>query len=235
VGYRGAKDYSVTFIIRLAPIKYVIQPDNIDEFDSSSIEFQLYTKPSARIESDNEKIIALARQIVGTETNPYRQAQLVHKWVSNNIKGPGEDYETALTTLEKRNGACGGHSFLFVALLRSLGIPARAVSGLHTGYGRYFIDGSFWDRTLYTHVWSEFYLPNYGWIQSDTSSGPQNFAEINEPRIVLSRGEDIELGHEFPSIAVPWFHIPHVDSFIGGDPKTQWPGDSLTLKVETVP
>lgn len=236
VGYRGAINYSITFYVDLAPIKYVINPNQISDYDKSSPEYQRYTQPSSRIESDNEIIIQLAKQIVGSETNPYKQARLIHAWVSNNIRGPGEDGETALSTLENLNGSCGGHSFLFVALLRSLGIPARDVGGLHTDYEGSFTDGSFWEHTLYTHVWSEFYLPNYGWIQSDTSGGLQNFAEINEHRIVLFHGEDIVLGHDFPSKTVPWFHIPHVDLMINeGDPRTQWPGDSLTLTVEKLP
>jgi len=235
VGYRGSTNYSITFNIDLAPIKYVINPNQISDYDKSSPEYQRYTQPSSRIESDSEIIIQLAKQIIGSETNPYKQARLIHAWVSKNIKGPGEDGETALSTLEKRRGACGGHSFLFVALLRSLGIPARDVSGLHTVYQGSFTNGSWLEHTLYTHVWSEIYLPGYGWIQSDTSAGEQNFAEINEPRIILSRGEDIELGHGYPLNKVPWFHIPHIDIIGNSDPKTQTVGDSLTLTVEKLP
>jgi hypothetical protein len=194
VKYSSAKDYSITFTIDLAPIKYVIDPDQIGEYDKENTEYQHYTQPSTRIESDNEIIIQLAKQIVGNETNPYKKARLIHQWVSENIIGPGNDAETALSVLESRGGGCSGHSSLFIALLRSLGIPARNVSGLHTVYEGYFSNGSWSEGTLHTHVWSEFYLPNYGWIQSDATQQGY-FAEINEPRIILSRGEDIELGH----------------------------------------
>jgi hypothetical protein len=137
--------------------------------------------------------------------------------------------------LEYRQGDCGGHSFLFIALLRSLGIPARSVGGLHTGYQGYFTNGSFWDHTLYVHIWSEFYLPNYGWIQSDTSAGDQNFAEINEPRLILFRGEDIELGHNYPLTTAPFFHMPQRNVLSGSDPRTNTAGEYLKLIIEEIP
>jgi len=234
-GKYGTRNYSITFTVKLATIRYAVNLESIGEYDETSVEYQRYTQPSARIESDNENIVQLAKQIVGNETNPYLQAKLIHRWVSNNIKGGGKDGETALSSLNDQNASCGGHSFLFVALLRSLGIPARDVSGLHTVYQGSLSNGSFWEHTLYSHVWSEFYIPNYGWIQSDTSGGDQNFAAINEPRIIFAHGEDIEPGHDFPLQTIPWFHIPHTNIFTGSDPKTQNPGDELSLTVERLP
>jgi len=123
---------------------------------------------------------------------------------------------------------------------KPLGIPARNVGGLHTGYSGFFSNGEaksgYADsRTLYTHVWSEFFIPDYGWIQSDTSAGLQNFAEINEPRLVLFRGEDIELGHGYPLTTVSWFHSPQTNIIGGSSPSTQTWGESLQLTVERVP
>ena len=233
LGYsNGNADFSITFKVDLAPIYYGINPEQIGEYDKTSLNYQHYTQPSSWIESDNVEIIQLAKNIIGNETNPYEQANLIHKWVSNNIKSGS--LETALSTLEKRSAECAGHSFLFVALLRSLGIPARVVSGLHTAYQGTFTNGSFWEHTLYNHVWSEFYLPGYGWIQSDTSAGEQNFAEINDPRLILSRGE-VELGHNYSFIVVPFFHIPHVEFIGNGDPNTQNAGESLILTVDKIP
>jgi transglutaminase-like putative cysteine protease len=236
VDYREVQDYSITFSVDLAPIRVVVDPNSIGSYDQSSPAYQRYTQPSSRIESDHEQIVQLAHQIVGDESNPYRQAQLIHEWVAANIEGPGEDGETALSTLEKRNGSCGGHSWLSVALLRSVGIPARAVTGIHTkpDSSNEFYSGSFWEETLGTHVWSEFFLPGYGWIQSDAVDA-ESFARISYLRIVLSHGEDIALGHDHPLGTVAWFHVPNIDEIGSGDPPTQNPGESLTLTVEKLP
>lgn len=229
---RGSKEYRISFDIELSNIKYEIDPKNIGTYDTNSPDYIRYTQPSSRIESNDEEINNLAKQIVGNETNYYFQAKLIHKWVSERIKGQGEDGETAKTTMIKKNGACGGHSFLYIALLRSVKIPARIVSGLHPAYMGDFVNGDFEKGTLHTHVWTEFFLPNYGWIQSDSSAGPQNIAGINEGRVILSRGEDIILGSTYPLKTTPWFHIPHINSIGRSDPKTQTVGDYLRLEVD---
>ena len=232
-GFKGSYDYVVEYNIKLSPINYQIDIENIKDYDTTNWEYQRYTQPSKLIQSDDEKIIALAKEIVGSEENPYNQAKLIHSWVSTNIK-PG-DIADALTTLEKGTAGCGGHSWLFIALLRSLGIPARGIGGLHTGYQSGFTNGNPREGTLHIHIWSEFYIPEYGWIQCDTSGGTQNFAQVNEMRIVLFRGEDIELGYNYPLDTVPWFHTPN-EAIIGDStPPTQTWGMNLYLEVEQLP
>ena len=112
-----------------------------------------------------------------------------------------------------------------------MGIPARVISGLIKLDQGAFTSGEFWKHTLTTHVWSEIYIPAYGWIQDETAQGPLKFASINALRIVLSKGEDIVLGHDFPIKTVPWFHIPQTDVIGESDPQTQNPGDSLSLTI----
>ncbi len=231
-GNRGTSDYSITYRIQLAPIKYDINPDLIVDYDVTTWEYQRYTQPSEWIQSSNEEIVSLAHEIIGDESNPYKQARSIHSWVSTNISSG--DIADAVTTLEQRSAGCGGHSWLFVALLRSLGIPARGVGGLHPMYKGDFTSGSARNGTLGIHIWSEFYLAGYGWIQSDTSAGPQNFAEINEPRIILFRGEDIELEYGYPLGTIPWFHSPNEGYLGGGTPSTQTWGNDLTLLVEYI-
>lgn len=229
--YRGTTEYVITFELDVSQIQYDIDPLEIGQYDTESPDYLKYTKTSRWIQSDNEAIIKLAQQIVGNETNPLSQVRLLHHWVSVNIRGGGE-WLDAVTTLEKRSGECGGHSFIFVALCRALGIPARPVAGLHTAYQGHFVSGSAQRGTIYLHVWSEFYVPVFGWLQCDTSAGEQNVLGINEPRVVLSRGEVIDLGHSFPGGIVPFFHSPQTSSISDGIPHTQqtW-GEDLSLVV----
>jgi transglutaminase-like putative cysteine protease len=55
-------------------------------------------------------------------------------------------------------GDCGAQSAYFAALCRAAGIPARAIGGqqMIPGYGG-------------VHIWSEYYLPGYGWIPNDVT------------------------------------------------------------------
>ncbi len=236
VNYRSTAEYSIAFRIDLAPIKYQIDPGNLGAYDTSSPEYQLYTKATATIQSAHAEIVSLANQIAGSETNPYYQARAIHAWVVENVRGwsqggepPGRD---ALTVLRARSAGCDGFSALFIALLRARGIPARFVAGIHTGYRGYFTTTDDW-RQMGFHAWTEFHLPGYGWIQSDASAGARNFAEIDEPRIVLMRGEDVELGHAYPLVTLPVFNMPQVDAFVNsGYPPTNTVGEGMTLIVQ---
>ena len=239
VGYRSTTVYSITFIADLEPIiRYDINPDLIGAYDTSSWEYQRYTRPSRLIQSDDGAITQLAHQIVGDETNSYHQARLVHRWIGDNIGAgniTGSDcYNySALAALERRTAGCGGFNNLFIALLRALGIPARLVGGLVTGYQGHFTDGNSQEDTIGTHTWSEFYLPGYGWILSDATQAGY-LAAIYEPRVALYRGEDIELGHDYPlGTSAACFHVPHSDLIHdNGCPRTQTYGENLMLVVE---
>ncbi len=67
------------------------------------------------------------------------------------------------TTLQEREASCRDLAVLFCAASRSMGIPARFVSG-------YEQDGAF-QETAYMHAWAEVYLPGGGWRGFDPSQG----------------------------------------------------------------
>jgi transglutaminase-like putative cysteine protease len=73
-----------------------------------------------------------------------------------------------LRTLTLRSGCCRDLAVLMIAVLRSLGIAARFVSGyLHVS------DDNETDDAVggNTHAWVQAYLPGQGWVDLDPSSG----------------------------------------------------------------
>jgi transglutaminase-like putative cysteine protease len=95
----------VVFDVSVQPIIYQIDPGKVGDYDRASSLYQRHTQPSAWIQSGHPEIVRQAREIVGSETNPYRQAQLLYKWVADNIAS-GEPVD-ALTALRTRSGDCG--------------------------------------------------------------------------------------------------------------------------------
>lgn len=224
---QSTREYGMVFEISVRPVTYHITPSRIGTYDTTSSLYQRYTRPSPLCQSDAPEIVSQAQKVVGSETNPFQQAQLLQHWIATNIK-PDDlaEHHDALTTLHTRRGQCSGFSSLFIALSRALGIPARNISGWHYPYQGYFTSGvsSTFQQggNFYQHVWSEFYLPKYGWIQFDPF---QNFATINEERIITAKGDEIQLGYGYPG-AKGWFHIPVADT-IG-----QVLGEDYRLEVE---
>jgi len=238
VGYRASTDYSISYNIELAPIHHEINVDLIGEYEKNDYEYKRYTQPSQLIQSSDMTVIKLASQIVGDEKNCYIQAQLIHRWVSTNIRGGGEARDV-LSVLENRVGAgCGSTSSTFVALLRALGLPARILGGFEiVNYGNFSVGEYCWpkDENFGIHVWAEFYLPGYGWIQIEPGD-VSGFSGINGHRVILFKGEDIELGHGYPLGTVPSFNMPQQDILTPSFPRTNTMGDTgVWLNVELMP
>jgi hypothetical protein len=57
---------------------FVIDPDKVGEYDTSDPEYILYTRSERNIEV-NDAIRNKAREIVGSETNPHTQAQMIYE------------------------------------------------------------------------------------------------------------------------------------------------------------
>lgn len=91
---------------------------------------------------------------------------------------------TLLEVLENREGVCQDYAHFMIACLRSLGLPARYVSGyLRTGSGddapkRVGADAS--------HAWLAVFAPPLGWIELD----PTNALLIDQEHVALAWGRD---------------------------------------------
>jgi transglutaminase-like putative cysteine protease len=84
--------------------------------------------------------------------------------------------------IESRNGVCQDFAHTMIALVRSLGIPCRYVSGyLH--HSEKDADRSVSDAT---HAWIEAFLPHLGWVGFD----PTNNLLAHERHIRTALGRD---------------------------------------------
>jgi hypothetical protein len=112
---------------------------------------------------------ALAKKIVGTDTNLYTKAKKIYNAVVADIKSALQNNTLASPTLAFES------SVRFCTLARSSGVPARLVAGV-------LIDPS---RQTSNHYWTEFWLDDLGWIPVDVmlgaEAGPASFIKQNNP------------------------------------------------------
>lgn len=136
-----------------------------------------WLRDEPQLEITDSVIEARARAIAGNDTDPRRIAEKLTRWVASNIR-PEPVYNPirARTVLRLGRGDVDEHTLLLVALARSLGIPARAVSGLLLTPGRY-----------YFHSWVELYLD--GWVPVDPTAGqfPADAARVRFAVDALAR------------------------------------------------
>jgi len=119
----------------------------------------------------------LGERIVGRIKDPVAQAKAIYDWVVDNatydpsLPGCGSGDVRRQLIQGQYGGRSADINGLFVAICRSIGIPARCVYGLRVGPSRLFRNlGLINDQaTRAQHVRAEFYIPGYGWIPVDPS------------------------------------------------------------------
>jgi transglutaminase-like putative cysteine protease len=83
------------------------------------------------IDHDDAKIAALAKRIAAGETDAWRKAVKVERWVRNNMTNdPRPEMAPASVTARSLRGDCRHHAFLTAALCRAAGVPSRTAIGL---------------------------------------------------------------------------------------------------------
>lgn len=156
-------------------------------YDKNSADYRRFTAFEA---PHIIRLDSLARAIVGSETNPYRQSELVFDYIIDRYPWAGaREYSTIPCIPEyvvtEGHGDCGQVSLLYISLMRSLGVPARWESGwmLHPG-----------EKNL--HDWAEVYFEGVGWLPVDVSFGRYTTSPDKAVQGFYSHGID---AHRFAS------------------------------------
>ncbi len=128
-----------------------------------------YTEETGTIQISQE-IEELANSLAQGEDDLYVVAHKFAKWVNQNIEykitpeTKGANQKSSWV-MENRIGVCGEFASLFIAMCRSVGIPARFVSGV-----AYTTDHRLPDNWN-SHAWAEIHFPEYGWVPFDLTYG----------------------------------------------------------------
>lgn len=155
----------------------------------AKIEFRNEILPAPKIESDDSSITTLAVRLAGNKQNVWEVVKSINRHVADTIEINTEDHG-ALRTLNLTSGSGLSHARLCVALLRSIGIPARVVGGL-------LLDQGFWLRHHWVEVWTG---EKYEWIPFDPTTGEDE--SFSAAHITLWRGEGNIAASETNSVSV---------------------------------
>ncbi|MBI5525638.1 MAG: transglutaminase domain-containing protein [Deltaproteobacteria bacterium] len=163
-----------------------ISRDDLDALPKTSLPvtdpaFSEFLKPATLIESDNPEMARAAREALAGEGMLPAAALKLNEWLFAKLKKKNVvGVPDALTSLKSMEGDCNEHAFLYVAMARAAGIPARVAVG--TAY----LGGRF-----YYHAWPEVWAG--GWIALDPTWG-QAPADATHVRFIaddVSRFADI--------------------------------------------
>ena len=91
--------------------------------------------------------------------------------------------------LAEGRGVCQDYAHLAIALCRSVGIPARYVSGyFFASSDRSGADSGADELEVQTHAWFEAAVPGWGWLALD----PTNAQQVGQRHIAIGQGRDYD-------------------------------------------
>jgi transglutaminase-like putative cysteine protease len=168
--------YRVISAVSLAP------PDNLRNESAAQPEWVArYLQLPASVP---QRVLDLAREYAGDNTNPYDIASAVESRLreyayNQSISRRRRELTADYFLFDLREGYCDYYARALAVMLRSLGIPTRMVVGYSPGdyippppedaaaIGKYLV------LERHAHAWVEAYFPTYGWIQFEpTASEP---------------------------------------------------------------
>ncbi len=120
---------------------------------------------SPSLNTQDDQIVRMSRDAVGTETRPYAMADKLRVYVSRAIKDKNLNigFATASEVCRNREGDCTEHAVLLAALGRSRGIPSRVVVGL--AYVPSFVGVK---NVFGFHMWTQFHIGDQ-WVDFDAA------------------------------------------------------------------
>jgi hypothetical protein len=127
-------------------------------------------KPTEYIQSDDPKVIDLARHAVGGSEDAVKAARQIESFVAGYIqqKDLSVGYASAGEVAQSRQGDCSEHAVLTAGMCRAVGIPARVVCGIV--YADSFINK---ERIFGGHMWVEAYIGDT-WVGLDATRVSQD-------------------------------------------------------------
>ncbi|MBO0344793.1 transglutaminase family protein [Roseibium sp. CAU 1637] len=130
--------------------------------EESTTPERVFTRITPQTQS-NQAIQRLAAQASGEDQVAGFHALMhaIHDKVEYKV-GVTETHATAASALSAGEGVCQDHAHIFIACARSLGVPARYVSGY------LLLEDD--DTSEAHHAWAEVYLTGIGWVGFDVSN-----------------------------------------------------------------
>ncbi len=132
-----------------------------------------------------ERVRTLTKRLVSGKNDPYHKAIAVQNYLRENFEYdlgvkqvPAKSDVVDYFLFESQRGFCSHYASAMAVMLRTVGVPARVVSGY--AMGDYNLP-----RAAYqvpesaAHAWVEVYFPEYGWVEFEptVSRSPIVYAE----------------------------------------------------------
>ncbi len=177
----GEHSFGIESDVKIENVFYAV--DKKVSFPIRENTFLEYTEPTKYIDITPE-IEDKARELIINEDDLFKVVYNIAEWTKANVYYNlstlnSQAVYPSSSVLKSKEGVCDEITNLFISLLRSVGVPARFVSGMvYTNL----------ENDFGNHGWAEVYFPGYGWIPYDVTFG--QYAWIDPSHIKLKESKD---------------------------------------------
>jgi hypothetical protein len=142
------------------------------------------TMPSRYLQSDNAKIIELAKSAVGDTKDEAEAARRIESFVAGYVKdiSMSVGYASATEVAASRRGDCTEFAVLCAALCRAVGIPARVTVGVA------YVDDFEGRMGFGGHAWTEAYIGDK-WVGLDSAFKAGALGQFDAGHIAFAMGD----------------------------------------------
>lgn len=125
-----------------------------------------------------ESVYEMARSITKEQSSPYEKARAIEAWIRDNCTytltpgTPPEDKDFVAHFLSTRKGYCVYYASAMAVLSRSVGLPARFVTGYAVKRNELYPNSpnSYVATNATAHAWTEVYFKGIGWVVFDPTA-----------------------------------------------------------------
>lgn len=165
-------DVVTTFRVERDEVRYDVRPEGARPLTAEDrARLAHWLEPNKNVVID-DKVRAIAAEVVGGETNPVLASRRIYDWVLRDIdywvKDPANKKASPVGSSEycltSKTGNCTDFHSLYAAVSRAAGIPTRMVYG---SFLKKSLDGKDADQSY--HCWIEFFAPGKGWVPLDVA------------------------------------------------------------------
>ena len=154
-----------TVKVRLYNITYNVNWENVTNYIPDSINDSGYLNDDEMYDITNPIIVDAVADAIGGQNHQYWKAWMIHNYVIDNLDYDDDGiWDDAPTVLQRGDGSCSEYSYVYIAMCRCAGIPARYVGGTVCASDYQTPDN---DTTF--HRWTQIYLHPYGWLPVDSN------------------------------------------------------------------
>jgi hypothetical protein len=158
-------DLTMTVDATLYAVRRHIDPESVGGFEDIPEGVKIYLQDGSKYAIEHPSIQNHLKAAVGDESRLYWMLRKIARYIQDRMHYElVGGWNIAPTVIDRGSGSCSEYTFVFIAMCRAAGIPARYTGAL-------VIRGDDASTDEVFHRWAEVYLPGFGWVPFDVQAG----------------------------------------------------------------